>query len=127
MKTGTRWRLAGLCSAIFLAASFLTVSAMGQRPPERDYLVYLVCESADQIAVVRFGPGGARLDHALHTGMMPADISGPHGLVFSPDKKTYFVSLGHGRPFGTALKYRTSDDSVIGQVTLGLFPATMDV
>jgi DNA-binding beta-propeller fold protein YncE len=100
---------------------------MGQRPPERDYLVYLVCESADQIAVVRFGPGGARLDHALHTGMMPADISGPHGLVFSPDKKTYFVSLGHGRPFGTALKYRTSDDSVIGQVTLGLFPATMDV
>jgi DNA-binding beta-propeller fold protein YncE len=122
-----RFRSVCFISMASLALSLIGETAKAQRPPDREYFVYLVCESADQIAVVRFGPEGARLDHTLHTGMMPADINGPHGLVFSPDKKTYFVSLGHGRPFGTALKYRTSDDSVVGQVTLGLFPATMDV
>ena len=127
MITSRRFRTEVLVAGVSMLIGLLAASAMGQRPPDRDYFVYLVCESADQIAVVRFGPSGARLDHSLHTGMMPADIAGPHGLVFSPDRKNYFVSLGHGRPFGTALKYRTVDDSVIGQVTLGLFPATMDV
>jgi len=127
MNSKIRIRLACFISIASLALSLISEEAKAQRPPDHEYFVYLVCESADQIAVVRFGPEGASIDHRLHTGMMPADINGPHGLVFSPDKKTYFVSLGHGRPFGTALKYRTSDDSVIGQVTLGLFPATMDV
>src|SRR5215467_10082915 len=127
MNSKIRIRLACFISIASLALSLISEEAKAQRPPDHEYFVYLVCESADQIAVVRFGPEGASIDHHLHTGMMPADINGPHGLVFSPDKKTYFVSLGHGRPFGTALKYRTSDDSVIGQVTLGLFPATMDV
>jgi DNA-binding beta-propeller fold protein YncE len=127
MNSSIRFRLPCVIAAAALAVCLLNEMAWAQRPPDNEYFVYLVCESADQIAVVKFGPEGARVDHALHTGMMPADINGPHGLVFSPDKKTYFVSLGHGRPFGTVLKYRTSDDSVVGQVTLGLFPATMDV
>jgi len=38
-----------------------------------------------------------------------------------------FVSIGHGRPFGTAVKYASDDDRVLGQVGLGLFPATADV
>src|SRR5215831_14332190 len=127
MSSRIRFRLVCFISMASLGLCLMSETAKAQRPPDHEYFVYLVCESADQIAVVRFGPEGASIDHRLHTGMMPADINGPHGLVFSPDKKTYFVSLGHGRPFGTALKYRTSDDSVIGQVTLGLFPATMDV
>jgi DNA-binding beta-propeller fold protein YncE len=103
------------------------VPGNAQRPPEKDYLVYVVCESADKIVLVRFGPDGARIDHQLATGVMPVDIDGPHGLAFSPDKQFYYVSLGHGRPFGSAWKYNAADDSVIGRVTLGLFPATMDV
>jgi DNA-binding beta-propeller fold protein YncE len=94
---------------------------------ERDYLVYVVCESADKIAVVRFGPGGARLDRTVETGAMPTDIDGPHGIVFSPDRQFYYVSLSHGRPFGEVWKYSSSDDKVMGRVTLGYFPATMDV
>jgi DNA-binding beta-propeller fold protein YncE len=127
MNSRIRFRFLCFISIASLALSLITETAKAQRPPDHEYFVYLVCESADQIAVVRFGPEGASIDHMLHTGMMPADINGPHGLVFSPDKKNYFASLGHGRPFGTALKYRTSDDAVVGQVTLGLFPATMDV
>jgi len=95
--------------------------------PDKDYLVYVLSESADQIALVRFGPGGARVDHDLHTGTMPTDINGPHGIAISPDKKFYYVSLGHGRPFGTVWKYAVDGDRVLGQTTLGLFPATMDL
>src|SRR5262245_11095855 len=58
---------------------------------------------------------------------MEPDIDGPHGVAVSPDKQHYFVSLGHGRPFGTVWKYATNGDKVLGKVTLGLFPATMDI
>jgi DNA-binding beta-propeller fold protein YncE len=54
-------------------------------------------------------------------------VSGPHGIAFSPDRKNFYVSIGHGRPFGTAVKYASEDDRVLGQVGLGLFPATADV
>lgn len=94
---------------------------------DRDYLVYVLSESADRIALVRFGPGGARVDHDLHTGAMPTDINGPHGIAISFDKKFYYVSLAHGRPFGTVWKYAVAGDRVLGQTTLGLFPATMDI
>ena len=43
---------------------------------------------------MRFGPDGARVDHDLHTGAMPTDINGPHGIAISPDKKFYYVTPG---------------------------------
>src|SRR5205823_11170332 len=45
----------------------------------------------------------------------------------SRDKSFYYVSLAHGRPFGSVWKYSTKDDHVMGQTTLGFFPATMDL
>lgn len=96
-------------------------------PPERDYLVYVVSESADEISVVRFGREGARVERRVETGVMATDVDGPHGVDVSPAGDHYYVSLGHGKPFGTLLKYRASDDRVVGQVALGLFPATLDV
>ena len=95
--------------------------------PKQDYLVYVVCESADKIALIRFGNNVARVEKLIDTGSMPSDVDGPHGIVVSPDKQFYYVSLGHGRPFGSVWKYSTKDDSVLGKVTLGSFPATMDV
>jgi len=115
--------------------SFLIISCLlvlrcvaEETSPAKTYFVYLVCEGADKIAVVRFGPDGAKVDHTLHTGLMPgADISGPHGIVMSPDRQYYYVTIAHGRPYGKALKYRTKDDTVVGQVPLGYFPATVDI
>ncbi|HKX28693.1 MAG TPA: YncE family protein [Blastocatellia bacterium] len=109
---------------LFLAGA---LPARAQRPPDRDYLFYVLSESADKISLVRFGPSGARVEREIGTGTMEPDIDGPHGVAVSPDKQNYYVSLGHGRPFGTVWKYATRDDKVLGQVTLGLFPATMDV
>jgi DNA-binding beta-propeller fold protein YncE len=98
------------------------------RAQVKNYFVYLVCESADNIAVVKYGKDGARLDHTLHTGLLPTgDINGPHGIIMSPDRQFYYVTLGHGRPYGQVLKYRIKDDAIIGQATLGFFPATIDV
>ena len=106
---------------------FAAAQVLAQTKPDRDYLVYVVSESADKIALIRFGPNGARVDHQLETGDMPVDIDGPHGIVISPDRKFYYISIAHGRPFGLVWKYSTKDDSVLGKTTLGYFPATMDI
>jgi DNA-binding beta-propeller fold protein YncE len=116
--------------AIFLTIALMVLTptaAAAQTKPDKDYLFYVVSESADKIALIRFGPKGARVDHDLQTGDMPVDIDGPHGIVISPDKHFYYVSIAHGRPFGLVWKYSTKDDRVIGKTTLGYFPATMDI
>src|ERR1700687_3835033 len=118
-------RLLFVFISAFSALALAPVAA--QTKPDKDYLVYVLAESADRIALVRFGPGGARVDHDLHTGEMPTDINGPHGIAISPDKKFYYVSIAHGRPFGTVWKYSVDGDRVLAKTTLGLFPATMDV
>jgi len=110
-----------LLSVFFLMWSS---SALAQ---ERTYYVYVASEAADKIAVVRFGPAGAVLDRELTTGIMPVDIDGPHGLAVSRDKKYYYVSIAHGQPFGSLWKYSASDDKLVGRVTLGMFPATLDL
>lgn len=117
------------CLAALLCGVSAVVSAQPKQTPkpEQDYLVYVLSESADRIALVRFGPGGARVDHDLRTGAMPTDINGPHGIAISLDKKFYYVTLAHGRPFGTVWKYAVEGDRVLGETTLGLFPATVDI
>ena len=102
-------------------------ASFAQTKPDRDYLVYVLSEAADTISLIRFGPNGARVDHEVPTGDMPIDIDGPHGIAISRNKEFYYVSLAHGRPFGSVWKYSTRDDSVLGHVRLGLFPATMDL
>ena len=78
-------------------------------------------------SLIRFGAGGARVEKEIPTGILEPDIDGPHGIAVSPDKKNYFVSLAHGRPSGNVLKYSSDNNKVVGSVTLGPFPATLDV
>src|ERR1044072_8719580 len=120
-------RLKSWLALALMISTGLTSTAAAQQRPDKDYLVYVVCESADKIALIRFGPKGVRLEREIATGAMPSDIDGPHGVVVSPDKKFYYVSLGHGRPFGSVWKYSTETNEVLGQVRLGMFPATMDI
>jgi DNA-binding beta-propeller fold protein YncE len=115
-----------ICLIVFLTF-YATAPTSAQTKPDKDYLVYVVSESADKIALIRFGPNGARVDHDLQTGDMPVDIDGPHGIVVSPDRQFYYVSIAHGRPFGLVWKYATKDDRVLGKATLGYFPATVDI
>jgi len=104
-----------------------TSPASASDGPKQDYLVYVVCESADKIVLIRFGPGGARIETQMRTGLMPMDVNGPHGIAVSPDKQYFYVSIGHGRPDGSVWKYRAGTDTVIRYTSLGLFPATTDI
>ena len=113
-----------LCVLLWL---LITLFATPQTKPDKDYLVYVLSESADKIALVRFGPDGARVEQQFDTGDMPIDLDGPHGIVVSPDRQFYFVTLGHGRPFGTVWKYSTKDNTLVKKTALGHFPATLDI
>jgi len=114
-------------SALLVLLTLCPAFTKSQTKPDKEYLIYVLSEAADKIALVRFGPAGARIDHQIDTGDMPVDIDGPHGIVMSPDRQFYYVSIAHGRPFGTVWKYATKDDTVVGKATLGYFPATMDI
>src|SRR5262245_50157129 len=117
-----------IAALIIIALGFFSPpTTEAQTTPDHDYLVYVVSESADKIALIRFGPRGTRIDHQLETGDMPVDIDGPHGIIISPDRRFYYVTIAHGRPFGTVWKYSTKDDSVVAKTGLGFFPATLDV
>jgi DNA-binding beta-propeller fold protein YncE len=117
------------CKAVLILVliALCPSSLQSQAKPDKDYLVYVLSEGADKIALVRFGPTGARVDHQIDTGDMPVDIDGPHGIVLSPDRQFYYVTIAHGRPFGSVLKYSTKDNTRVGKASLGLFPATLDV
>jgi DNA-binding beta-propeller fold protein YncE len=113
-----------------LAAALLTlnvVSGFGRTEPVR-YWVYVASEAADRIALLRFDGEGGHVERDFSTGIMPAAIDGPHGLAVAPDGRSFFVSLAHGQPYGAVWKYATGgNDQVLGRVTLGSFPATMQV
>ena len=95
--------------------------------PDKDYWLFAASEGNDQIALIKYGPGGIKVERINTTGMMPADVDGPHGVAMSPDGKFYYVTTAHGTPFGFLWKYATANDSLAGRVMLGNFPATAQV
>src|ERR1700745_2284432 len=99
----TSWPLSFRVAAITAAITLLVVTLMKAADvPAHNYWVKLVCEASDRIVTVRFGPDGAKLEKTTETRVLQSDISGPHGIAFSPDRKNFYVSIGHGRPSGTA-------------------------
>jgi DNA-binding beta-propeller fold protein YncE len=126
-----RFHLLPFAPLVFLAFGFSvgsqTVLVPAPGRPTQDYLVYVVCESADKIALIRFGPGGTRVESETRTGLMPTDINGPHGIAVSPDKQYFYVSEGHGRPDGSVWKYQAGSNTLVKYTSLGLFPATTDI
>jgi DNA-binding beta-propeller fold protein YncE len=109
---------------IFAAA--LIAAAFTQAAP-RDYLVFVASEATDEIALIRFGPAGARIERKREVGFNPSEPDGPHGLAVAPNGRAYFVSTAHGAPNGHLWKYSTVGDTALGHVELGSFPASMQV
>jgi len=112
-----------------LCALPMSVAVMAEAPdpPMRSYYVYVAAESDDEVAIVRYGPNGAEVIKTITVGSFPAEIEGPHGLRVDPDGRHWYVSIAHGFPYGSVHKYETGTDAWVGDVTLGLFPATLDV
>ena len=97
------------------------------QPPTVDYLVFVASEGNDRMSLVRFGPAGATVERVSKIGRNPTEPVGPHGIAVSPDGRYYYVSTAHGFPNGELWKFTTVGDSLKGAVTLGLFPATLQV
>ncbi|MDQ6827908.1 MAG: YncE family protein [Gemmatimonadota bacterium] len=117
-----------IIACLALGAAVARAQAPAAAPlPDKDYLVYVASEATDKIALLRFGPKGAKIDKEFITGLMPADVDGPHGLAVSPDGKYFYVSTAHGTPYGSLWKYVAGTDSLLGRVELGNFPATAQV
>jgi len=95
--------------------------------PTRDYFVFVASEATDEIWLIRFGPDGARVERRHETGLNRAEPDGPHGVAVSPGGRHYYVTNGHGTPYGSLWKYDANTSDVIGRVELGLFPASMQV
>ena len=117
-----------------VAALGMTVAAAAAgAQPERDYRVLVGSEAVDQVALVRFGPAGIAVERTHEVGVMLADPDGPHGVAASPDGRFYYVSTAHGTPFGALWKFPAAAERgvswgrPIGRVTLGSFPATLQV
>lgn len=124
MTAGRQWAC--------LARSLLVVVAClapvtGTAAPERSYYLYVCAESDDSVHLLRFGPQGFDVLKNIRVGSFPAETEGPHGINISPDGKHWFLSIAHGMPFGTVHKFETGTDEWLADVTVGLFPATMQV
>ncbi len=96
-------------------------------PPSREYHAYVCAESDDEVALVRFGPSGIEVVRTITVGSFPAETEGPHGINVSPGGRHWYVSIAHGAPFGSIHKYETGTDEWLGDVRVGMFPATLDV
>lgn len=93
-------------------------------PPTRDYVAYVVSEAVDEIATIRFGPGGATVERTVPVGISIIDPDGPHGVTLSPDGRFYYVTTAHGIPGGNLWKFDATTHEPLARATLGYFPAT---
>ena len=115
-----------VCTAV-MALAWTAGSAAAQRPPAAEYYVYVAAESQDEVALVKYGVGGAAVVRTIEASLNPTDMDGPHGIAVSPDGSNWYVSIAHGVPFGQIQKFSTGEDAKIGAAIVGLFPATMAV
>jgi DNA-binding beta-propeller fold protein YncE len=117
--------------ALLAALSHAGAQAPAARPTTAQtpatYTIAVASEATDEISIITFGPNGAAIQARVPIGLSVTDPDGPHGLAVSPDKQFYYVSTAHGTPYGSFWKLRASDNSIVGRVSLGNFPATAQV
>lgn len=115
-------RLAGLAAALVLLA------AARPTPAADSYLFYVASESDDVVTLVRFTPGqGLSAEKVISVGWLPAELEAPHGVFVDPRGEFWYITLGHGFPFGKLVKYVAGPDTVAGVTELGMFPSTLSV
>ncbi|MDP6580084.1 MAG: hypothetical protein QF681_05465 [Vicinamibacterales bacterium] len=116
-----------IVAAVAVGALGAALTAAAPDRHSRCYYVYVAAESDDEVSLVRYGRNGAEVIKTISVGSFPAEVEGPHGLAIGPDGGYWYVSIAHGFPYGSVHKYETGTDTWVGDVTLGLFPATLDV
>ena len=93
----------------------------------QNYFVYVAAESDDTVSLLKFDGDDISELERFDVGYYPTEIEGPHGITVGPNGDYWYLSLAHGNPFGKLIKYSTKDNKVVGETSLGLFPATMQI
>jgi len=118
-----RW-VAAMCVVSWLGSSIPSqLAAQGTT-----YWAYVASESDDEVTLLRFSPStGLEREKVITVGTLPTEIEAPHGIFIDPDGKHWYLTLGHGFPFGYLVKYAAGVDTVEAVVELGMFPATVAI
>ena len=93
----------------------------------QNYYFYVAAESDDTVSLIKFDGNQAEELERIPVGMMKTEIEGPHGLTVDPTGEYWYLSLAHGNPYGSLLKYSTKTNKLVDKTLLGLFPASMDI
>lgn len=117
-----RW-IAGL--ALVVAAPLAAQSA--PTPAGSGYKVGVPSESGDIVTWLVPGAGTLTVDRVVPVGIMPADIDGPHNITTAPDRKSYYLSIAHGTPFGSLWRLDAKTDTLIGRAPLEFYPTTISI
>ncbi len=94
---------------------------------EKSYYLYVAAESDDVVSLLKFNGQSIEEIERIEVGIMPTEIEGPHGITVDPSGDYWYLSLAHGSPYGSLVKYSTETNKPISKTILGLFPATMQV
>jgi DNA-binding beta-propeller fold protein YncE len=95
----------------------------------QQYKFYVAAESEDMVFRVSFDSetNTSAIENTILVGEFPTENEGPHGIGVSPSGDYWFVSLGHGVPYGHLYKYEIGTDRKVARTELGMFPATLDI
>lgn len=93
----------------------------------QNYYFYVAAESDDTVSLIKFDGNQAEELERIPVGMMKTEIEGPHGLTVDPTGEYWYLSLAHGNPYGSLLKYSTKTNKLVDKTLLGLFPASMEI
>ena len=93
----------------------------------QNYYIYVAAESDDTVSVLKFDGETIEETDRITVGIMPTENEGPHGITIDPSGKYWYLTLAHGNPNGSVVKYSTENNEPLSKVELGLFPATMQI
>jgi DNA-binding beta-propeller fold protein YncE len=81
------------------------------KAPDNSYLFFVASEGFNQVALVRFGPAGARIEHRTLIRLPSIDSANPRSLRVAPGGQDYYLATALGFPTGELLKLRIAADS----------------
>ncbi|MBF12612.1 MAG: hypothetical protein CMC63_10620 [Flavobacteriaceae bacterium] len=93
----------------------------------QNYYLYVASESDDTVSLLKFDGIKIKEEERVNVGFYPTEIEGPHGITVDPNGKFWYVTLAHGNPYGSLIKYSTGNNKIIDKTTLGIFPASMQI
>ena len=71
----------------------------------QDYYFYAAAESDDTVSLISFDGETLTEEERIPVGIMKTENEGPHGLTVDPSGEYWYLSLAHGTPYGSLVKY----------------------